>query len=164
MELHESKLAWHQGGSTPPSAKHTHKGGLGKTPPPRVWFADPCFPGGWQFQLMSSSTEAKRLHSEHLEGLSQISIQSSWEVLLPDWLFLICNPLSQFKTILAPGSGLSRRAHCLVPNCSSCGSSFQVGRGGGLGPGFSQHTAVAFRRFSGHRRANMKVAKKMERT
>lgn len=51
---------------------------------------------------------------------------------------LTCDPSSQLRAVLAPGSGLSspqdtRRAQSLGPNCSSCGSSFQMGRGGAPG-------------------------------
>lgn len=112
-----------------PSAKHTHIGILGETPSGQ--FAHPHFPGSWQFQPMPSATEARRLPSGYqwLQGPFKNPSRPPRKSFLPDRLFLICNP-SHFRTMLAPGLASAEGRHRLGPNCSSCGSSFQVGSGG----------------------------------
>lgn len=103
----------------------------------------PCVPTGWQFQgdptwvevvFLSSSREVKRLRPGYL-GLWQawgvlprISVHlgsSSFQAGSPS---LVIPPLSSGLCRSQQSPGL-RRAHCLGPNCSNCGSSFQTGRG-----------------------------------
>lgn len=144
-----------------PSAKHTHKGILGQTPQGPV-----CSSPFSQWLAISARAISNRSQEASL-GIPVASrvFQESpsrppGKFFLPDRLFPVCNPSSHFRTVPAPGLASAEGRHCSGPNGGSRGCSFQVGRGGGpSGPrSFSQYTAVASRRSSGHRRANRKGA------